>query len=109
MCSIEVLACELTILAPSTCAIQCHMAASFLSLTDENHDYGEDVSLSSLLRFMTGLSVFPPMGLSTPLQIKYHSTKDHGNQFHSLVHAPILLFCPSATVLMREMPSSVHL
>ena len=65
VCSIETLACGPTILAPSsTCAIQCHMAVSFLSLTDGNHDYG-DVSLSSLLRFMTGLSVFPPM--------------DHGN------------------------------
>ena len=58
----------------------CHIVLP-LPLTDGRHNYEEDVSLSSLLQFTTVLSVFPPMGLTTPLQIQYHSTKDHANSF----------------------------
>ena len=31
------------------------------------------MSLSSLLRFITGVSVIPPMGLSNPIEIGYYS------------------------------------
>lgn len=37
------------------------------------HDLGEHVSLASLLRFITGTSTVPPMGLKIPIEIFYYS------------------------------------
>ncbi len=36
------------------------------------HDLGKDVSLESLLRFITGTSTIPPMGLRIPIEIAYY-------------------------------------
>ena len=40
------------------------------------HDLGRYVSLPSLLRFITGTSSIPPMGLKKPLQCQYHPSKE---------------------------------
>ena len=40
------------------------------------HDLGRYVSLPSLLRFITGTSSIPPMGLKKPLQCQYHPNKE---------------------------------
>jgi hypothetical protein len=37
------------------------------------HDLGENVSLPNLLRFITGSSGIPPMGLKKPIQLRYHT------------------------------------
>lgn len=41
-----------------------------------DHDLGEHVSLPSLLRFITGTSSIPPMGLKKPIECRYHPDKE---------------------------------
>lgn len=44
----------------------------FSSACIGEHNLGRDVSLASLLRFITGTSTIPPMGLRIPIEIAYY-------------------------------------
>ena len=53
------------------------------------------VSLSSLLKFITGTSSVPPMGLTTPIQLAYYS-KSSGKRLPGAAVCSNKLFLPTS-------------
>ena len=59
-----------------------------------DHDLGEHVSLPSLLRFITGTSSIPPMGLKKPIECRYHPDKEKAfPYFAACMNRAVLPIC----------------